>query len=138
MEQLKDNMIRKGLRPSLQRLKVLEYLMRHRTHPSAETIFLALRRAVPTLSRMTVYNSLHQLARHGLIAELTIVGNNNCYDFKCAGHPHFLCKVCTKVIDLEEVNFPKVKKTIGGNLIEEAHFYFKGLCRACALKRQKD
>ena len=36
-----------GVKPSLQRLAIMEYLMTHRTHPTADEIFNALSPSMP-------------------------------------------------------------------------------------------
>ena len=42
----------------MQRIAIMEYLMEHRTHPSADEIYTALSPSMPTLSKTTVYNTL--------------------------------------------------------------------------------
>ena len=44
-----------GIRPSEQRIVILEYLLGHRTHPTVETIYSELSPKMPTLSKTTVY-----------------------------------------------------------------------------------
>ena len=62
-----------GLRPTAQRVAVYEYLLR-RTHPSVDEVFTAVSRDDPSLSRTTVYNSLHALVEAGLVLELSLAG----------------------------------------------------------------
>jgi len=50
-----------GVRPSPQRVAVMEYLMTHHTHPTVDAIYAALSGTMPTLSRTTVYNTLKLL-----------------------------------------------------------------------------
>lgn len=50
-----------GIRPSVQRVAILSYVANHGTHPTADEIFSAISEEYPTLSRTTVYNSLHTL-----------------------------------------------------------------------------
>ena len=50
-----------GVRPTPQRLAVYEYLLTHRTHPSADAIYEAISPVYPTFSRTTIYNSLKAL-----------------------------------------------------------------------------
>lgn len=38
-----------NVKPSVQRMAVMEYLLDHRTHPTADEIYLALHRKMPTL-----------------------------------------------------------------------------------------
>lgn len=61
-----------GVKPSLQRLAIMEYLMTHRTHPTADEIFNALSPSMPTLSKTTVYNTLKLFAEQGAVLSLDI------------------------------------------------------------------
>ena len=61
-----------GLRCTPQRFFVMEYLMRHPVHPTAEEIFNAVNRRDPRASRATVYNNLHALEKAGLVREVSV------------------------------------------------------------------
>ncbi|MEK7313260.1 MAG: transcriptional repressor, partial [Deltaproteobacteria bacterium] len=47
----------KGFRLTPQRIAVLEYLEGNTTHPTAEDIFIAIKKKHPTVSFATVYNT---------------------------------------------------------------------------------
>ena len=53
-----DRLLKYSIKPSMQRIAIMEYLMEHRTHPSADEIYTALSPSMPTLSKTTVYNTL--------------------------------------------------------------------------------
>ena len=55
----------KNIKPSLQRIKILEYLAGYPCHPTVDYIFNALHPEMPTLSKSTVYNTLKVLQRRG-------------------------------------------------------------------------
>jgi len=84
----------KGVRPSYQRLRVLQYLHEHIGHPTAEDIFTALSVDIPTLSRTTIYNTLHTFASYGLVNCLTLDGVETRYDVVLQKHGHFKCHRC--------------------------------------------
>jgi Fur family transcriptional regulator, peroxide stress response regulator len=131
MKQLQKQLEAKGVKASYHRLKILDYLDRHRTHPTVDIIYSALQKELPTISKTTIYNSLNLFLEKGLISNLTISGNDVRYDYKTKDHSHFQCKKCGQVIDIEEVRCPKVKNKIEGNEVEEVHLYFKGICKKC-------
>jgi Fe2+ or Zn2+ uptake regulation protein len=131
MKSLQNQLEEKGIRPSYHRLKILEYLDGHRTHPTVDVIYAALRKELSTISKTTIYNTLTLLLERGLISHLTISGNDVRYDAEVRPHSHFLCKRCGKVFDVEEVKCPHIKKEVAGNQVEEVHLYFKGLCKKC-------
>ena len=139
MEKLKNILKAKGLRPTYQRLKILEYMDKHMdTHPTVEMIFEALCHQLPTMSMTTIYNTLSAFLEKGLVSAVTITGTEVRYDFKVSHHHHFLCKKCGKIIDID-VSCPLTEKSgINGHHIDELHGYFKGICKHCLKKKRKD
>ena len=89
-----------GIRPSLQRLAIMEYLVTHPTHPTADEIHTALSPSMPTLSKTTVYNTLKLLAAHRAILLLDIDERNSRFDGDVSPHAHFRCRSCGAVYDL--------------------------------------
>ena len=59
-----------GIRPSLQRVLILDYLKSVHSHPSVDSIYQALLPGNPGLSRTTVYNTLELFAEKGLALSL--------------------------------------------------------------------
>jgi Fur family ferric uptake transcriptional regulator/Fur family peroxide stress response transcriptional regulator len=120
-----------GIKPSLQRIAVMEYLLKNYTHPTVDTIFNKLQPAIPTLSKTTVYNTLNLLAAQGAVSEITIDDKNVRYDANTSQHAHFKCTQCGKLYDLP-VN-PKLIaiKQINNFMITESQYYYKGYCPKC-------
>ena len=58
---VKDRLLEFRIKPSLQRMAIMEYLMSHLTYPTADSIFNDLYSLIPTLSKTTVYNTLKRL-----------------------------------------------------------------------------
>lgn len=128
----------KGVKPTVQRLKIFEYLSKEVNHPSAEMIYENVLKEIPTISKTTVYNTLNLFLKKGLVSVVTITGTEIRYDVECKPHHHFLCKKCGKIINLDvhcPISDGKVN-IVQGNIIEEVHGYFKGVCKDC-LKDQK-
>jgi len=71
---VRDCLLKAGIRPSYPRIRVLDYLVTMKTHPTAEEVFSHLVKEMPTLSRTTVYNTLNLLVGAGLARTLTIEG----------------------------------------------------------------
>jgi Fe2+ or Zn2+ uptake regulation protein len=89
-----------NIKPSVQRIAIMNYLIEHRTHPTVDEIYTALSPSIPTLSKTTVYNTLKLLSEQGAAQTLTIDERNTCYDADTSPHGHFLCKRCGKIYDL--------------------------------------
>lgn len=128
-----------NIKPSVQRIAIMSYLMEHRTHPSVEEIYTALSPSMPTLSKTTVYNTLKILSEEGAIFTLTIDERNTCYDADISPHAHFFCKSCGKIYDVK-VNDNVFENSINseGHKIQEIHHYYKGICKQCNEKALKE
>lgn len=123
----------RGVRWTVQRYAVLEYLCEHRDHPTAEEIYRGLRKRLPAISRATVYNTLELLKEHGLVKELVIEKERARYDFDTSEHVHLKCRVCGRVYDLG-VSPPSVPAEAEGHKVEELVCYAVGICRSCREK----
>jgi Fur family transcriptional regulator, peroxide stress response regulator len=127
----KDALVSRGLNPSYQRVRILEYLMERRDHPTVGMVYDALSGEMPTLARATVYNTLNALVEKGLATALTIKSEETSYDFKRESHHHFLCKRCGSILDIEvRCRYADVAE-VEGHRVEDIHGYFKGTCKHC-------
>jgi Fur family transcriptional regulator, peroxide stress response regulator len=136
MNKMKGFLESKQVKPSYQRLKILEYLMKNRNHPSVEIIFQALVGEIPTLSKTTVYNTLSLFSEKGIVSSLTIVNNELRYDLMIEPHAHFQCSTCGAVIDIPMENDIFLMTSVEAHRVEEIHVTFKGVCKNC-LKNKK-
>lgn len=91
---------RQGLRLTFQRLTVYRELARLTTHPDAETVYLIVRRKIPTVSFDTIYRTLRMLEGKGLIFCAAFVANRRRYDANTKQHHHFICIACGRVMDV--------------------------------------
>lgn len=125
-----------NIKPSMQRIAIMQYLMTHSTHPSADEIYMALSPTMPTLSKTTVYNTLKLFAEQGAALMLTIDEKNVNFDGDTSLHSHFLCKKCCKIYDLKcpEPMKEFVDQEIDGHHILEIHNYYRGVCQSCRSK----
>lgn len=125
-----------NIKPSVQRIAIMDFLLTHRTHPSAEDVYAKLSETMPTLSKTTVYNTLKLLSENGAALMLTIDEEKICYDGDTSPHTHFLCKECGKIYDLS-INTPtniETEMNAGGHRITEIHYYYRGICKNCLTK----
>ena len=128
-----DYLLSFNVKPSVQRLAIMDYLLTHRTHPSIEEIYLALCDDIPTLSKTTVYNTLKLFVEHGAAQMLTIDEHNVCFDGDLSLHAHFLCKSCNKIFDLPAPKEDELitKRQNEGFQVEATHYYYRGICPSC-------
>lgn len=71
-EDFMHELVIRKIRPSHQRIKILEYLMEHPCHPTVDQIFNDLQKEIPTLSKSTVYNTLTSFMEAQLVRVITI------------------------------------------------------------------
>ena len=60
------------VKPSLQRMALLDDLLQNRTHPTVDEVYTRLSPKIPTLSKTTVYNTLRLFAEKGVAQMLTL------------------------------------------------------------------
>ncbi|MFO7678408.1 MAG: Fur family transcriptional regulator [Thermoplasmatota archaeon] len=125
----------KHLKITPQRLSIMKYLDDHRTHPTADQIYYDLKHLNPSLSKTTVYNSLHTLQKNHVIQTISISTTDQRYDIKTKTHHHFLCIQCGAILDID-IDCPNEKKILQqGHKVDEVHGYFKGICKKCLQKQ---
>jgi Fur family peroxide stress response transcriptional regulator len=128
-----------GVRPSVQRMAIMEFLLENPIHPTVDDVYQGLCHEIPTLSKTTVYSTLRLFSEHNAAQMLTIDDHRVCYDGNTEPHVHFFCKRCGKVYDLFDETAPRVKgmKVVDGNIVEEEQLYYRGICKECAAKEEK-
>ena len=136
---IKTSLQQKGIRPSIQRLKIMEYLHQHvMDHPTAEEIYTALSPEIPTLSRATVYNTLHSFLQAELINSLSVDGLESHYDAIVEQHGHFKCRQCGKIYDFPVSVENLCVKELEKYQIEHKTIIFTGICPQCLTQSKKE
>jgi Fur family transcriptional regulator, peroxide stress response regulator len=133
-EQLKHT----GVRPSFQRIKVLEYLWQCQTHPTVDEIFTALTSEIPTISKATIYNTLHTFIQAGLVREISIDTDAQHYDIVLEDHGHFKCLACRKIFNFTLDYDQLVVNGLQAFLIKHKDVYFSGFCPDCQSKSNSE
>ena len=114
---------------------ILAYLRGTDQHPSAETVYAALKAEIPDLSLGTVYRNISLFKQQGLIASLGSVAGVERYDGNTCPHVHFVCTGCGTVTDLSGMHVPEELNAAAAKeadaLVEACHLTFHGRCRAC-------
>jgi Fe2+ or Zn2+ uptake regulation protein len=122
-----------GRKVTPQRRAVFEVLHEHPAHPSAEAVHDAVTRAMPTVSLRTVYQTLHDLADMGELAELELGTGATRFDPNLEPHHHLVCDRCGKVedvyADFADVEVPPSDGR--GYLVSSTEIVFRGTCPAC-------
>lgn len=136
VERFTEELNKKGLRPSYQRIKILEYLANNPCHPTAEQILSEIKKEIPTLSKSTVYKTLGAFVEAEMLREITIENNEVRYEYNLTDHGHFKCEKCGSVYDFE-IDFNILKSEgLSGFKINDKNIYFKGICKRCLINNE--
>jgi len=121
-----------GQRYSRQRELILDYLKSTKSHPTAEMVYNTLKTEHTSLSLATVYRNLKLLAQDGTLICIPLPVER--YDSTQWEHPHFWCKRCSRLMDMEEENFLETMAQISrksAHKIERCELLFSGICENC-------
>ena len=130
-EELRTVLEAKKIHLSYQRLKVLEYLVQNRVHPTADKIFTDLQEVTPTLSKTTVYNTLKLLVEADMAKLIKTDESEARYDINVNTHGHFRCDVCGEVFDFT-INLDAIQLIdLQDYMINDKNVYFRGVCPGC-------
>jgi Fe2+ or Zn2+ uptake regulation protein len=135
---IKAAAITSGYRQTAQRAMILAEVKAADGHLTAGEIFERVRRRDPRIAYGTVYRSLHLLAQHGLIQELTFADQASRYDGRAERHDHVLCTGCGLLVDVDvpiALIARHVAEERSGFAIDSHHTMFVGTCPVC---RRKD
>ena len=127
------------LKYSRQREAIKNFLIGRTDHPTADTIYSALREEYPNISLGTVYRNLALLADLGEIAKISTGVGADHYDGTVKQHQHFICTHCHQVSDIPmesiDIIMDLASKNFSGH-IESYCANFFGTCESC-MKEQK-
>jgi Fur family iron response transcriptional regulator len=92
---------RAGLRPTRQRVALALLLFGNGDrHVTAELLHEEAVRAGERVSLATVYNTLHQFKRAGLLREIAIGGQRAYFDTNTSNHNHFFIESKGELVDI--------------------------------------
>ena len=120
----------KKIRISHQRLLILDYLITHPIHPTAEKIYKDLMIKDPVISQATVYNSLNLFVKHNLVKELDFNMASKRYEFKRPSHGHFICESCGRIEDIDVIDIDK-PEMLEDYVVDTIEVIYRGICPDC-------
>ncbi len=133
-EELTDLFRANGRKVTAQRQCIFKALQGNVTHPSAESVFEAVRSEMETISLKTVYQTLYELAELGELLTLDLGTGAVRFDPNVEdAHHHLVCRRCGKVrdlhVDFEGLDVPR--SATQGYDVSSAEVVFRGLCEEC-------
>lgn len=135
-EEISDYLKENNIKPSYQRMKIFEYLVNNKNHPTVDKIYQNLIGEISTLSKTTIYNTLKLFAEKKIVQVITVEEKETRYDTDMSLHGHFKCKKCGEVYDIRIKEVKEFDKELDGFEVEEEHVYFKGICKKCLRNKE--
>lgn len=122
---------------SRQRECIKQFLVNRYDHPTAETIYINVKKEFPNISLGTVYRNLSLLTELGEIQKISTGIGPDRFDGNPNPHYHFFCRKCGCVTDLDMEGIDHIN-ILAGSLfdgeIEGNVTYFYGKCADCLKK----
>lgn len=89
-----------SVKQTKQKQIILDAVQDLKKHPTADEIYLHLKKDYPRLSLATVYRNLNIYAEEGKVRKVSIPGDSERFDFNLSNHEHFYCDKCNKIYDV--------------------------------------
>lgn len=127
------------LKHTPQRLAIVDVLVEYTPlHPSADFVYREAKKKVRRLSLSTVYYTLNELSRHGIIKTLEFDRMENRYEGNLENHVNLVCTECGRIEDYAKPLpvLPDEVEQQTGFKPHEVRFEYYGYCRDC-LKKKK-
>jgi Fur family ferric uptake transcriptional regulator len=123
-----------GLRVTAPRIAVLDAVAA-RPHSDADTVAVAVRDALGSVSTQAVYDVLHACVRAGILRRIEPAGSSVRYETRIGdNHHHLVCRSCGAVADVDCAvgEAPCLDPSDAhGFVVDEAEVVFWGLCPTC-------
>lgn len=123
----------RGLRVTNQRREIFRAVASSRIHPSAETVFLQVRKTVPNVSLDTVYRTLSSLEQMELLSRVGASCKER-FDGDMRPHAHFVCTECGEVYDIftpQDALFNAPREACEWGDVKRVNVQFRGICKRC-------
>ena len=124
-----------GGRVTSPRRAILEALIGHGEHPTAEQLTAAVQARQPDVHESTVYRFLDDLERLGVVDHVHLGHGPAVYHFSDDAHHHLVCQTCGRVVEVPDQTFAALRRRLRtdfGFEIDQRHFAVVGRCTECA------
>lgn len=123
-----------GIQVTAQRVAVLQAVSAH-PHATADTLVGAVRSAIGTISRQSVYDTLGVLVEAGILRRIQPIGSPALFEDRVGdNHHHLVCRTCARVVDVDcAVGAAPCLQAADdhGFVIDEAEVAYWGTCPDC-------
>ncbi|MGI6115090.1 Fur family transcriptional regulator [Clostridiaceae bacterium] len=121
-------------RNTIQRQLVLQAVIDHGMHPTADEVYDKVKAIYPDISRATVYRNLNILAEEGKLRRIAVPDAADRFDQTCSDHYHIKCTVCGAFKDIDLPYLEQLDETVAKMTeyeMESHDIVFMGTCPQC-------
>jgi len=132
MEKYKDILKASNLKSTHQRLAILDSIETF-GHIDIDTLFDAIIRKYPTMSKATLYRNINDLLACHILEEVKLPHQKQQYEIKKIPHIHLLCNQCGSVEDMFIDTTPLLESISFQSdfTINTSFIVMNGICKAC-------
>lgn len=121
-----------GLKPTAQRVEILEYLYSNENYQSIDNIYNNLLKSYKVFSKATIYATLEAFVEKGIVTRFSGMNGEARIDISGDNQSHFICTGCGCI---QMVNTYSLDDDITRNrldcLVTSKETTYKGLCTKC-------
>jgi Fur family transcriptional regulator, ferric uptake regulator len=132
-QELKEKLQVERMTP--QRMLLFELFQKQKGHLHVEEIYNLAQKKDPKINLSTVYRTLKEFKKAGLVSELHLEEDHHHYESTAKEeHHHMVCGSCGKVIDFVSPLADKMERSIAtkhGFKVAKIHVQVTGLCQGC-------
>lgn len=128
----------KGYKATPQRIAIGQFVLNNHTHPTAQKIYIEVKKVYPTVSLATVYKTVQILKEVGLIQELNLEKDQARFDPNMKPHAHLICLQCKSINDCTDSMISEIVDRMSNEAnfsAREWNFDIFGICSNCRRKR---
>jgi len=135
MDRFKDVLKASNLKSTHQRLAILDCIDMF-GHVDIDTLFEAIVRKYPTMSKATLYRNINDLISFHILEEVKLPNQKQQYEIKKVPHIHLLCTHCACVEDVfvETKTLLEAVKDKSGFTISNSFIVMNGTCKLCQVQ----
>ena len=112
---------------------ILDAVSHLKDHPTADEIYLYLKKDYPKLSLATVYRNLNQFVTDGRIRRVSVPGDSERYDAMMDAHEHFYCETCGSITDIHIMGLEEQLLSHPTMKVEDYKLMLFGKCEHCSV-----
>lgn len=134
MKSIREELQKRGLKYTPQRVHILRVLEEGKTHLSPEEILAQVKKRFPRIGQATVYRNLELLSRAGIVQKADWGERHLHYELRGESHHHLICTLCGRIEEFAAAPLKSFSDKISrryGFIITQEEIRLFGICSKC-------